>query len=117
MEFPLWHSPLRIGIVSVVVRVQSWPGVVGLRIWYCSLLQLGFDPWLWNFHILQVQPKKERKQRGGYLCESTGKSYKQYKGFVHYTYLPLYKVYNRDPNSRNEFTNAFWEVKPFLRNS
>lgn len=29
-----------------------------LQLWCRLQLQLGFDPWPGNFHVLQVQPKK-----------------------------------------------------------
>ena len=33
-----------------------------LQLWHRLQLQLGFDPWLGNFHMLQVQPKKKKKK-------------------------------------------------------
>ena len=33
------------------------------KLWHRSQLRLRFDPWPGNFHMLQVQPKKEKKKK------------------------------------------------------
>ena len=56
LDFPLWHSGLRICSSSGCCRGKGWP-VQGVRIWHLPQLHyrslwLGFNPWLWNFHKL-----------------------------------------------------------------
>ena len=52
-----WHSGL---------KDLAWP-----QLWCRSQLQLGFDPWLRNFHVLQVQGKKKKFSVAGQWCYTT----------------------------------------------
>ena len=70
----MWHNELIIWVVSVE-GAGSIPGSVEwvkdpalLQLWHRLQLQLRFDPWPKNFHMLQVQLEKEKKiLHGGIL--------------------------------------------------
>ena len=65
----MWLSRLRTQAVSVRGRVQSLASLSGLRTQHCcklwcrSQMQLQFDPWIGNVHMLQVQVQKEKKKK------------------------------------------------------
>ena len=80
-EFLMWHSGLRIwyclcGSTSVIPGPVQWVKDLALMQLWCRLqLQLRFNPWPRNLHMLWVQPKKKEKIRLWLKTESIGIDY------------------------------------------
>ena len=58
-DFLLWHNRLRIWYFLC----RGKGSIPGLDPWHRSQLQLGFDPWTWNFHMPWMKQKKKKKKR------------------------------------------------------
>ena len=67
-------NPIVAAQVTVEVQIPSlawWSGLKGpgiaapslLHLWCRSQVQLGFNPWPWNFHMPQMWPLKNKKQK------------------------------------------------------
>ena len=71
VEFLLWHSGLRIWLQWLRSlqrhRFNPQPGTLKdpslLQLWHGSQLQLRFDIWPRNFHMLKVQHLKKKKKK------------------------------------------------------
>ena len=50
---------------------------------------LGFDPWPGNFHMVQVQPKKEKKMKKRYMRKEYDNIY-VLRFFIHSVYIYMY---------------------------
>ena len=63
-----WVKPTSVAQVATEAQDQSPAQRSGLKdlalpqLWCRSQLQLRFNPWPWNFHMLQVRPLKKKKK-------------------------------------------------------
>lgn len=57
LEFLLWCWSYCCAGVPAVVKYRAW-----LQLWLRAQLSLRFDPWPENFHLLHIQPKKEKEK-------------------------------------------------------
>ena len=55
-----WNLKVKPGCSHVVQQVKN-PSLP--QLWLRSKLQCGFDPWLRNFHMLQLQPKTNKQTK------------------------------------------------------
>ena len=63
-------------------------------LWLRPLLWRGFDPWPWNFHLLQMRPKEKKKKGIWYAT-----SYIRKRGYKYiHTYMLIYFLNQRRKN-------------------
>ena len=90
-EFLVWNSRIRIqfcvcGGVGLIPSLVRWAkGLVLPQLWHRSQLQLGFDLWPRNFHMLWVPLKKERKKKGEGTCHK--KQRRSLDNYIYYRYI------------------------------